>query len=428
MRLNRAKAIAAAGVALLILGACSSSSKSSSSGTTAPAGNAGSTSGSSSGGSSGGGKTITVGILGDFTGAAASGNKTYLNGIKAGIVLANRDGYTIKYVVGDTQTSPTAALAAAQKLVTQDHVPIILAQSAITFGAAPYLNAQHIPVIGVAEDASEWATDLNMFPIGGALHITAVTTTLGEVFKKLGATTVGTLGYGISPSSADSALGGTKSAEAAGLKNGYVNANFPFGSTNVQPIALAMKAAGVDAFYASVDPNTGFALITALRQEGDDLKAAVLPDGYGADTLQAGPGALQAAQNVYFTLGAEPVEMNTSATKQFQADLATAGTTGVPTYSEYNGYESVGLLLQALKSAGGNPTTASLTTALSNIHSWDALGLWGGRAIDINDRTDVLATSTCTWVTKLVGSDFQLVPGADPLCGSVLKGVTVGSK
>ncbi len=412
--LKRAKVIAVATVALLLAGACSSS-KSSSSGSTAPSGSAG------------GGKTITIGLLGDFSGAAASGNKTYANGIKAGAVLAGRDGYTIKYTVADTQTSPTAALAAAQKLVTQDHVLVVLAQSAITFAAAPYLNSQHVPVIGVAEDAGEWATDKNMFPIGGALHITAVGTTLGQLFKLLGATTVGTLGYGISPSSADSAEGGMKSAQAAGLKNGYMNANFPFGSTNVQPVAIAMKAAGVDAFYASVDPNTSFSLITALRQEGVALKAATLPDGYGADTLQAGPGALQAAQNVYFLLGYEPVEMNTPATKQFQADLAASGTTGVPTYSEYNGYLSVGLLVRALKAAGGNPNQASLTTALSNIHDWDALGLWGGRTEDINDRTDVLATSQCSWVTKLVGSDFQLVPGADPLCGSIIPGLTVGS-
>jgi ABC-type branched-subunit amino acid transport system substrate-binding protein len=405
-------------VAVLLAGACSSS-KPSSSGSTAPSGNAA--------GNSGGGKTLTVGILGDFSGAAASGNKTYLNGIKAGIVLAKRDGYTINYVVADTQTSPTAAQAAAQKLVTQDHVPVVLAQSAITFGAAPYLNAQHVPVIGVAEDAGEWGTDKNMFPIGGALHITAVGTGLGQIFKMLGATTVGTLGYGISPSSADSAEGGMKSAQAAGLKDGYLNANFPFGSTNVQPVAIAMKGAGVDAFYASVDPNTGFSLITALRQEGVNLKAAVLPDGYGADTLQAGPGALQAAQNVYFTLGYEPVEMNTPATKQLQADLAASGTSGIPTYSEYNGYLSVGLLLRALKAAGANPTSASLTTALSNIHDWDALGLWGGRTEDINDRTDVLATTQCGWVTRLVGSNFQLVPGLDPLCGHIIPGDTVGS-
>jgi branched-chain amino acid transport system substrate-binding protein len=417
--LKRARVIAVATVAMLLAGACSSSSKPSSSGTTAPSGSAA--------GNTGGGKTVTIGVLGDFTGAAASGNQTYLNGIKAAAVLARRDGYNIKYTVADTQTSPTAAQAAAQKLVTQDHPLVILAQSAITFAAAPYLNSQHVPVIGVAEDAGEWATDLNMFPIGGALHITAVGTALGQLFKMLGATTVGTLGYGISPSSADSAEGGMKSAEEAGLKDGYVNANFPFGSTNVQPVAIAMKAAGVNAFYASVDPNTSFSLITALRQEGVDLKAATLPDGYGADTLQAGPGALQAAQNVYFLLGYEPVEMGTPATKQFQADLAASGTTGVPTYSEYNGYLSVGLLLQALKAAGANPTEASLTTALSSIHDWDALGLWGGRTEDINDRTDVVATSQCTWVTKLVGSNFQLVPGADPLCGHLIPGVTVGS-
>jgi ABC-type branched-subunit amino acid transport system substrate-binding protein len=407
--------IAAAAAAMLIVGACSSS-RSQSGGTT------GGTVGSTGGGS----KTITIGVLTDLTGEAASGNKTYVNGIKAGVILAKRDGYTIKYVAADTQTSPAAALAAAQKLVTQDHVPVVLAQSAIAFAAAPYLSSQHVPVIGVAEDASEWATDKNMFPIAGALHITAVTSTLGQVFKLLGATTVGTLGYGISPSSADSAKAGIKSAQAAGLKNGYLNANFPFGSTNVQPIAVAMKGARVDAFYASVDPNTGFSLITALRQEGDNLKAAVLPDGYGADTLQAGPGALQAAQNVYFLLGYEPAEMNTAATKQLQADLAASGTTGVPTYGEYNGYVSAGLLLRALKSAGANPTPATLTTALSGIHDWDALGLWGGRRVDINNRTNVLASGLCSWVTKLVGNNFEVVKGADPLCGTVIPGETVG--
>jgi branched-chain amino acid transport system substrate-binding protein len=420
---KRAKFIATAAAAALVFGACSSSKS------TPTAGSGSTSSSTSSAGSapSGSGQTITIGLLTDLSGAAASGNKTFEAGINAGLELAKQDGYTIKYDVADTQTSPAAALTAAQKLVTQDHVLVVLAQSAIAFAAAPYLLAHHVPVIGVAEDAAEWGTDTNMFPIGGALHINVVSTTFGQLLKLLGATTVGTLGYGISPSSADSALGATKSAEMAGIKNGYVNANFPFGSTNVQPVAIAMKSAGVNAFYASVDPNTGFALITALRQSGDNLKAAVLPDGYGADTLQAGPGALQAAQNVYFTLGYEPVEMNTPATKQFQSDLTASGTTGVPTYSEYNGYVSVGLLVRALKAAGSNPTQASLLTALSNIHDWDALGLWGGRTVDINNRVDVGSPTLCSYVTKLVGTDFQVVAGAAPICGSVIQGVTVGS-
>ena len=406
---KRTRLLAVAVGAMLVAGACSSSKSNSGSGGTGTTGSSG-----------GGGKTITIGVLSDLSGPAASGNKTYINGIKAGILLAKRQGYTIKYVSADTQTSPAAALSAAQKLVNEDHVLVVLAQSAIAFAAAPYLNAHNIPVIGVAEDAAEWGTDNNMFPVGGALHITAVTTTFGQILKLLGATNLGTLGYGVSPSSADSAKSASKSAEAAGLKGGYVNANFPFGSTNVQPIALAMKSAGIDSFYASVDPNTGFALIQALRQAGVNLKAAILPDGYGADTLQAGPGALAEAQNVYFTLGYEPVEMNTTATKQLVSDLTATGTTGVPTYGEYNGYVSMGLLLKALQSAGSNVTQASLLTALSGIHDWDALGLWGGRTIDINDRVHVLGSVQCSWITKLVGTDFQLVNGAEPLCGSVL--------
>lgn len=403
----RKRLLIAAVTALLVAGC--SSSKSTGSGSTAT------TKG-----------TVTVGVITDLTGPAASGNKTFVEGVNAGVLLAKREGYTIKTVVADTQTSPAQALAAAQKLVSQDNVQVVLMQSALGFGAAPYLKQQNVPVIGVAEDAGEWATDLNMFPIAGALHSNVVTTTLGQVFKLLGATTVGTLGYGISPSSADSAKAGTKSAQAAGLKSGYENANFPFGSTNVQPVAIAMKSAGVDAFYASVDPNTGFSLITALRQSGVDLKAAVLPDGYGADTLQAGPGALQEAQNVYFLLGYEPIAMNTTATKQLQADLAASGTTGVPTYGEYNGYVSVGLLLRALKGAGATPSRQAITTSLTKIHDWDALGLWGGRTVDINDRTNLGPPQLCSWVTKLVGTDFQLVSGADPYCGTVIQGATVG--
>lgn len=47
---------------------------------------------SSSVSSSGGGKTYTVGILTDVTGPAASGNKTSVQGVQAGAVLAKRDG------------------------------------------------------------------------------------------------------------------------------------------------------------------------------------------------------------------------------------------------------------------------------------------------------------------------------------------------
>ncbi|HVM65111.1 MAG TPA: ABC transporter substrate-binding protein [Acidimicrobiales bacterium] len=431
MHTTTKKLLAAATGALIVAAGCSSSKSSHSTATTAGASatTASAAPASSPSSSVPNRGTYTIGLLTDVTGLAASGNKTSVQGAQAGAVLASRDGYTFKIVVGDTTSSPNGALVAAQKMVEQDHVFAVVMVSALGFGAAPYLTSQGVPVVGFAEDGPEWITANNMFSITGALHTNLVATTLGQFFKMEGVTTVGALGYSISPSSAEAAKGAADSAKAAGLKVGYVNASFPFGSTNVQPPALAMKSAGVDGETSTVDPNTAYALITALRQVGDNLKVAVLPSGYGADVLQAGPGALQAAQNVYFTLGFEPVEMHTPATEQFLSDIKAAGVTGEaatePTANMYSGYVAVGLLDQGLTAAGSNPTKAALISALSNIHDFSALGLWGGRKLDINDRQNIASgVDNCSWVTKLSGNSFQLVTGADPICGTVIPGVS----
>jgi ABC-type branched-subunit amino acid transport system substrate-binding protein len=420
-RKKAASAIVAA--ALLSVAACGSSSSGGSGGggsSSAPSG------GSSSGGTTGKTVDVTVGVLADITGLGASGNKTTVEGVKAGTIYATRNGVHVKYIVGDTATNPATALSAAQKFVTQDHVDAVIAVSSLTFAAAPYLTAHKVPVIGAGEDGPEWTKATNMFSVFGALNTTKVTDTLGKFYKMEGVTTVGAVGYSISPLSSEAAKASIESAKSVGLKDGYLNANFPFGSTDVQPVALAMKSAGVDGFTATTDPNTGFALVSSLRQEGANVKVAIFATGYGGDLLQAGPGALQAAQNVYFSLGYEPIEMQTTATKQFASDLKSAGVNSQATYAEYNGYVSVGLLVRALKANGGNTSQASIISTLQGVHDWDALGLFGGRKLDINDRTNIVGgVDNCSWVTKLQGSKFTLVKGADPICGKVLDGVTV---
>ncbi|HZU81174.1 MAG TPA: ABC transporter substrate-binding protein, partial [Acidimicrobiales bacterium] len=357
---------------------------------------------SSSSGSGGGGNTVTIGVLTDLTGPAASSAKTTPTGVKAGVLYAKDHGFTVKYIVRDSQTSPTAILAAAHELVQQDHVLAVLAVSSLTFLASSYLAQQHVPVVGVAEDGPEWVTTPTMFSAYGPVDASKVATTGGEFFKMQGATKIGTLGYNISPQSADSAEATAASAQYAGLQAPYVNASFQFGSTNVEPIALAMKAAGVDGMSASVDPNTGLLLVTALRQVGADIKVALLPTGYGGDLEQAGPGALASAQNVYFISTFQPVEMHTSATQQFQKYLKDVGVDGDPTYAEYAGYTSIALLVDGLQAAGSNPTQAKLVTALSGIHNFDAAGLLGSHTIDFADRTaSPTGPGNCEYMTKL---------------------------
>jgi ABC-type branched-subunit amino acid transport system substrate-binding protein len=118
--------------------------------------------------------------------------------------------------------------------------------------------------------------------------------------------------------------------------------------------------------------------------------------------------------------------MNTPATKQFVSDLKAAGVKTAPTLAEYHGYASVGLLVQALKAAGGSTDSAKLIAALNGINKWDGLGLFGGRTIDMANRTDNPGgVDNCLWVAKLEGSSFVTVKGADPICGTVIPGVTV---
>ncbi len=143
---------------------------------------------------------------------------------------------------------------------------------------------------------------------------------------------------------------------------------------------------------------------------------------------KAGPGVLQAAQNVYFTLAYEPVQMNTPATQQFENYLKGAGVTGVPTEAEYNSYLSVVPLVQGLEGAGAHPTQASLISSLSNIHNWNATGLFGTHTMDINNRVNIIGgVDNCEWMTKLSGTTFELVPGADPICGTQVPGESVSA-
>jgi hypothetical protein len=139
-----------------------------------------------------------------------------------------------------------------------------------------------------------------------------------------------------------------------------------------------------------------------------------------------GSGALQSAQNVYFLSSFEPVEMGTPATRQLHSALKRIGISTDPTFAEYAGHTSVALLVEGLRAAGPNRSRAALISALSGIAHFNAAGLFGTHMVNMADRsTTAVGVDNCYWITKLSGSTFQLVPGADPICGSVIPGKTV---
>lgn len=56
------------------------------------------------------------------------------------------------------------------------------------------------------------------------------------------------------------------------------------------------------------------------------------------------------------------------------------------------------------------------------------LGLWMSTvSFAMSGRGTVFGASNCIWVTKFVGSSFQLLPRRRPLCVGVIPGKTVSS-
>src|SRR5215472_11562782 len=384
------------------LAACSSSGSSNTSSRTGP---------------NASGKTITIGFVTDLTGVASSGFLTSKLGIDAYLNHLNAtggvNGYKVKHILGDTNSTPTGALTAVQKLVQQNNVFAIVENSSDFFGAAPYALAQGIPVVGSAIDGPYWGDPkyTNIFAAAGPTNENYYLAAQGQFMKSRGVTKCASLGYAGSPSSALAAQGFVKSCEVLGLKSGYLNTQFPFGSTNVGPIALAMKAAGVDGLYLPTVPSTSFALVEALLLLGAKLKAVLLPTGYGGDLLGS-PAAIEAGQGIDFQTIGQPAEANTPATRQRAAALAAVGVTGPPTFAEQEDFLTLTAFVEGLKAAGPNPTRQSFMAAMSKITNYDAKGLLAPEKLSFRDYTP---SNGCLWVATLKGSKFFVVPGT-PLC------------
>jgi branched-chain amino acid transport system substrate-binding protein len=419
VRRSKYLTISAAAVAVaLAVTACSSSKKSSTGTATSAA--SGTTAASSSSSSGGGSGTIKVGVITDTTGGGASGFSTTEVGIKAYFTAINAaggvNGQKIEYVMADSQTSPAATLTAVQKLVQNDKVFAILDVTSAWYGAQAYALKQGIPVVGQGFDGNEWSDpkNTNLFQTTGVNDYDKILANTGQFFKAQGATVCGSIGYSDSPSSIKAANNTLKSCTAAGLKGGYVG-GVKFGSTDVAPIALAMKNAGVDGVYMPVDPNTGFALAGALRVAGANTKVVLLATGYGGDLLKA-PAAVTAAQGFYFSSSGQPEEMNTPATQKFKANLAAVGYNDVPTFAIQSAYSAATGFVAGLRAAGPNPSRQAYMAALRKVNDFDEEGLLSPQKIDFSNYAP---SQGCIWVVKLQGKAFVPVPGI-PFCSGTI--------
>jgi branched-chain amino acid transport system substrate-binding protein len=328
--------------------------------------------------------SVKIGVLIDETGPGAGPyGSGMLMALQARISWQNAHGGVygrqIQLDIKDTGSSDQQTLAAAQTLVQQDNVFAVWAEPNFFASAERYLNAAHIPVVGVPTTASAvWADPsyTNLFPYQGPENPSApVPASVGTFLKSKGVTSLGVVTFDIPPSIA-SGSAVALSARDAGIKVGYLNTAAQLGQTSYTTDAIALKNAGVDAFYGPLDPQGDENVVTAVRQAGGQLKVVLLPSGYGdTDGILSSPGK-DAAQGFYFDDSTTPDSISNPGTDQERQALAQYGHfTGLNGFNVSAGYISGDVLIKGMEVAGRNPTRQTFTTNLRAVNDYTGNGL-----------------------------------------------------
>jgi branched-chain amino acid transport system substrate-binding protein len=367
---------------------------------------------------------IKIGLITSQTGALASNFVDVAGDFRARIAYQNSlggvNGHKLQAIVLDDGSTAQGNLAAARKLVGSDHVAVVAQENASGGGSAPYLHSQNVPVVGGPYSGPEWGKFPNLFSDWGREDPSAPAyATAGLIFKKLGAKSIGSVGYGVVPSSKAGAQNAIKSAKAAGLKAPYLNTSVQPGSSDFSTQGLGLKNAGVDGLYAPLGIQPAVALLTAATQAGAKITHSDFVSGtYGI----LGTPAAKTLQGSAFSLYFLPANFNTPlAKKTNQLVHKFGGAKGRPLYDfDLVGWLSANLAIQGLTATKGNTNGPKIIAALSNLKNYNAGGLLPAKIGFKNfvTSTDVGANG-CLFAVQLKGTRFVPMQPT-PFCGKKL--------
>jgi branched-chain amino acid transport system substrate-binding protein len=329
----------------------------------------------------------------------------------------------ITMIAADDQSSPAGDATATQDLINKG-VFLIENFSPYAFGGYRFAQKAGVPVVGGGFDGPEWGQqpNTNMFTyLGGSPADGAVggSTQFANFFKLVGATNVGALAYGISPSSTSSIKNLKVGLAEDGVKMGYENLSVPFGAVDVTSDVLAMKAAGVNGAACSCVQSTVLALFTGLKQGGVPVKA-VLSFASADSSLFDNPTAAAAAQGAYYNTLVPPLDLNTPATNTFISNVKAVDPSlranYTPSYGLTGAYLAAQVAIKGLQVAGANPTRESFIKNLTNVTGFTANGLLAS-PVSFN-HFGTPEHQICSYIVQVAGTSFKTINNGKPVCGT----------
>ena len=392
---------------------------------------AGSAAGAQSGAAPGVSKNaIKLGFIWSGTGAAAPNFEDSGDACQAHVDAQNAkggvNGRKIELEKVDDKSSG-ANLTGAKDLIDNRHVFAVVNNSSFAFLAYRYIQGSGTPLLGGGFDGNYYSQKGNedIISVGGngSPPPTGIIFTNGtDVAKKLGATKIGSIGYGVSPSSTGVAKDTQKyAAPASGLDPVYLNTAVDFGTTDVGPIVLGLKNAGADAVYLPLDGNTNLAIAQGLRQNGVEMKAVLMASGYGQAMLDSPITKTLDSREVVSQVY-KPAELSTDpAVKKFRADLKKyAGISGVPDYGAYTGYIGCDLAITGIELAGKNPTQKGYIDGLHKLGTYKAADLTCA-PVDISlENFGKTPSESCQYFITFKNGKFVVMNKGKPIIGKIV--------
>ena len=373
---------------------------------------------------------ITLALVTSLTGPSAPETASSPAGFLARIDLQNSeggvDGHKLAPLVIDDQTSPSAVATAVQDALSKGAFGIVSA-TPLFFLAAKYPQQQGVPVTGSYTDGQEWGERpyTNMFASDlGSLNPTLPVNTLeGTILKKFGGSVLGAYGYSISPSSSREAYATARSFQHAGGTVGVVNTSLSFGTLDFTSVALLAKQHHVDALFPTMIDASNFALASALKQAGVQLKAAVFATGYDAGVIHSPSWSY--LQGDYFLSIYRPFSLPDAGTRQMATALEKYehfSPSQFPTLFQYESWAGADLMIKGLQLAGPHASRQGVIKALRNLKAYDANGLLA-KSIDYSTIFGHDPPEQCVWVLRAQTNNFVPV-SPEPICGTDLPGTS----
>jgi len=362
--------------------------------------------GGTSGTGTAGGAPIAVGYYGDMTGNTATFGTSTKEGIDLALDEINQSpplGRPLEIHTEDDQGKPDQAASVVTKLVTQDQVVAVLGEvaSSNSLAAAPICQKEKIPMISTAS-TNEQVTQVGDYifrvcfidPFQGSVMAKFARNTLKASSAAVLTDVKSDYSTGLAKSfkATFTELGGKIVAEQS-YSNGDINFNAQLGTIKQAKPDVVF----VPGYYTEVG---------VIGNQARDLGVKVpLLGGDGWDSPELFKGAGDALEGCYFSNHYSP-ESTDPAVQDFIKKFKAKYSDRTPDAMAALGYDTVKILADAIKRAGGTDSSA-LRNAIAETK--DFPGVTGVITLDENRNAKKPAV-----VLEIKGKSYKFVETVQP--------------